>query len=392
MYKRQASVVRNNCGRSVRCPAKEACCTASAPSVPLVTSLCNVSGTTATLKWAQSSWGVVCPAGTATGTFDVYADTSSNPTTKVCSGLSATTTSCVLNNVTPGTLYNWKVVATNNGGATASSGINACPIPVIAKDWYTSIGGDTYAPGISTTIPTTTWSPKAIGYTLSSIFSSGNTNSSVTNGTVVSNISTGIWVDRMPTKSMWNTFKSTFDVPSTAIPVPSNFAGLNPNKVYKFSGNISSATNYTLSSDGVAVVYVENSDTFTINADFKSASPTKRILFITNSKVSIGSGVSTVAPTTTSSANIQAGIITSNSIMFEKATANPSIVIEGPLVAQGTIGFKRDAYTTHGYPTEVVLYNPYFLSKLTSQERASLDATPSYTGLTTSDVIWEGDL
>ncbi|EKE00430.1 MAG: hypothetical protein ACD_22C00024G0001, partial [uncultured bacterium] len=41
------------------------------------------------------------------------------------------------------------------------------------------------------------------------------------------------------------------------------------------------------------------------------------------------------------------------------------------------------------YPTEVFKMYPYYITKLTEQERASTGSTGNYTGLFTSEIIWQ---
>jgi hypothetical protein len=344
-----------------------------------------------TVSWAPpAAWGDVCVP-PIKNLYTVYLDTSANPSTPLCTN--TTLTSCIKNNITPGVTYYWKVLANNGELDGLPTGVYSCTVPSLAKDWYTSIDGNVYAPGISAKVPAgTPWNPKAIGYGFASLFNSGNTNTSVVNGTPVENPASGYWVDRMPIKavgSFWTPYKSTFGTPSNTTPT-ANFQNLNPDNVYTFSGTIGANTAYTLTKDGVAVVYVTGVNPFTINGNFTSSSTSRRIVFVTNSNVSIGSNVFTTNPIKTSTPNIQAAIITSGSITLGAAIANPSIVLEGPFAARSSLNLTRSPYTTYTYPSEVVIYNPTIISRLTSQERSSSNA--NYTGLMTNEIIWEGDL
>lgn len=401
------------------------------PATPVGTP-CTVKGTNAVLSWGPTaSWGT-CSTG---GTYSVYVDgtkVSSGQTLGITSqaiamidpaqkgaggkgspsggggasqpkgptggkgapsgGYASQPLSYTIANAIPEHTYLWKIEAINSAGLSTSTGTYSCYIPAIANDWFTSINGDIYANVIKSTPQSPSpWNPTTLGYGISTILnSSPSSNTSVVGNPIISE--SGVWANKLPIKNMWTPYHDTFVIPSTATNAPSDFNGLDPTKVYKFSGDISSAVNYTLTSDGVAVVYVTNPVTFTINANFKSASANKRIVFVTNNKVIIGPTIFTDFPTKSSTPNIQAGIITSNTIEFKPNTADPSIVVEGPLVGGAGITFKRKAYVNHGYPTEVVVYNPYILSKLTSQEQTSTGDSANYTGLTTSEIIWEGDL
>jgi hypothetical protein len=196
----------------------------------------------------------------------------------------------------------------------------------------------------------------------------------------------------MPIKavgSFWTPYKSTFGTPSNPTST-SNFQNLNPDNVYRFTGSINANTAYTLTKDGVVVVYVIGVNPFVINANFTSSSANRRIVFVTNSNVSIGSNVFTTNPIRTSTPNIQAAIITSGSITLGAATSNPSVVLEGPLAARVGLTLTRSPYTTYTYPSEVVIYRSSLIKYLTAQERASLIS--NYTGLMTSEIIWEGEL
>jgi hypothetical protein len=180
----------------------------------------------------------------------------------------------------------------------------------------------------------------------------------------------------------------------------SGWKDLNPNTVYYFPGaNLSSTVDYTLSSDGVVVVYLTHVGEIKLDKTICSnnciaPNANRRLVLVSNSPITIDSSLFTATPSTGSPANIQAAIITSGSIKFDPvaptATAIFSVVVEGPLVAKGGITFGRTPLSTYTYPSEVVVYNPLILSKLTSQERAS--STYNYTGLFTSEIIWEGDL
>jgi hypothetical protein len=130
---------------------------------------CTILGNTMTLTWGKPvSWGDVCTL-PIQNVYKIYADTTNTPPSVLrCTNTGENNTTCVVNNVLPGEEYLWRVETNNGGPLTTTSGNYPCDIPSTVNDWFTSINGDVYAPGISASIPSTLWDPKHVGYSSSS--------------------------------------------------------------------------------------------------------------------------------------------------------------------------------------------------------------------------------
>lgn len=137
--------------------------------------------------------------------------------------------------------------------------------------------------------------------------------------------------------------------------------------------------NYTVSGDGVAVVYVEG--TLTFDGNFRSSND-NRILFVVDGSVEFSSDIGEAAPTASTDPHVQAGIIAKGSIDFESTGAedDTTIIVESPLVAKdGSIVFGRNRGIDNSYPGTVVKFNPIYI----------LDASDSSVSLI--NIIWSLD-
>ena len=139
-----------------------------------------------------------------------------------------------------------------------------------------------------------------------------------------------------------------------------------------------SGGSYSLSEDGVAVVYITDFDTLEFEGEFKSSNDDRRVLFVTNGDVLFSGDLGEVAPTSSSDPVVEAGIIAEASIVFESNGNEPAddttIVVEGPLVSKdGTVDFDRDRGELNGYPAQVVIFNPIYLKELKETRSSVVD-------------------
>lgn len=139
---------------------------------------------------------------------------------------------------------------------------------------------------------------------------------------------------------------------------------------------------YSITSDGVAVVYVTGIDTLIFDKEFTSSSSARRILFMVEGSVVIESTLGMDEPTPSTPPHIQASIISDSDINFSSVGGNKdsTIIVEGPLVSRnGNIKFNRDRGVDNDYPSEVVVYNPIYLVSLS-------ELLPF--GLSSVDISW----
>ena len=193
-----------------------------------------------------------------------------------------------------------------------------------------------------------------------------------------------------------------FTLPSAAASISScsnMFSGgsLNPDIAYVadaacIQAGLSSlgSSNYRLSKDGVAVIYITGNTSIKFSNNFKSESAAKRIILVSNPKIIISSGIGQLTPNTSTS-NIDAVLISNTEINFESG-ANPSstvydtsVVINGSVISPN-IQMLRNRGPNSNYPAELVVYNPYYLTKLLSQE--TNNGYNNYTGLLGQESLW----
>ncbi|MBT7349201.1 hypothetical protein HN803_00175 [candidate division WWE3 bacterium] len=267
--------------------------------------------------------------------------------------------------------------------------------------WFQSIGGDVFggcdeancAASVSVGIPSATeilgGFAKAIVAEVGTLF--GDSGFSITDNAFSEDNNRHL--EFMNSKKPWpKAFTLTpSDNVDEVTDCDSMFAGdLDGGSMYKAdvscvqSGLENLSGGYSLASDGVAVVYVEDFGTLMFEKDFVSSSVAQRVMFISEGSVEFGSEFGVVSPTKDTAAQVQASIITEGSIIFKGKTGadvgtDTTLVVEGPIVSkEGSVSFDRDRGLDNGYPAEVVVYNPIYL-------------TDAPEGLNVLDISWAID-
>lgn len=196
----------------------------------------------------------------------------------------------------------------------------------------------------------------------------------------------GASVDSGKSYDVW--FRN-FTFPDTSsLPSISNLAGIEANKVYK-SGNLNISGNYNLgSSNNTSVVYVDGDLVISGNV----TSSNGLVLFVVSGDVTVSSSVGvsnyTVGSnfTTTTPANITAGIISLGSVVFPSngsASGDIPVIIDGFVMGRGLISFNRDLLENNDiYPAHIIKFNQKSLALLSELEDTIK------TGLATYDVQW----
>jgi len=262
--------------------------------------------------------------------------------------------------------------------------------------WYTSLSGDIFSGGnISKTMPT---SP-AGGFSnyLSQINSGGSAAGSVFASSTISITGNRVAQSTAPYVSNLGSTNPLLAVSGFVAPPASGSTSftlgstLNPNTIYYYPPDdpalvIPEGTNYQISGNGVAVVYVDNDLTF--QGDYRVSgvgAQTKRVMFIVRGNVTIAPTVGyalSTEPLLSSRPNIEASLISYGNVTFSAGSTAP--VVEGPLVANNII-FGRDRGLANSYPSEVIVYNPIYLIELSSKLKAG---TLSYPGITMINTLW----
>lgn len=291
---------------------------------------------------------------------------------------------------------------------------------LISSGWYSGIGGDIYGQSINLGVPKDSQALGSflpyLGGTDSVVFASDT--ASVTNVDNQNRIAnSGKYADHISatTANTWlENFSFTAPDGATDLGCSSGIlsAGtINPNNVYKIASNclnnaITSLgnTNYTLSANGVAVIYVYFQSDSQIqfgatNKVFRAANANRKILFILGDQLDVvfskdlGETVDTNF-TTSTSPHVQAAFITDGNITFQAntpssdplvpSTPDLSIMVEGPLVSKQTINFNRNKYANNGYPAQVVKFDPNYLDKVASQESSGINE-----GVSLINISWQ---
>ena len=301
----------------------------------------------------------------------------------------------------------YELACVNNAAGSVIPSVNASADPTIlnlgyeittsASSWFQSIGGDIFggcdvascANSVSVDVP-------GNGETLGGF----NNNLIATPGTLFGDSGLSVTDDSysqdsnrhleyMNSVDLWPS-SLTFTPPSSATQINSNcssmFQGnnLDAGIVYKASvGCVQSGLdgltgNYNFTHDGVAVIYVQGTGTLTFKKTFTgSSNGRRRVLFVTQGPVKFNADIGDAAPTTSTAAHIQAGIISESSITFLSTGLedDTTIIVEGPLVTKtGTINNSRNRGINNGYPAVVVKYNTLYLTSLTASQPAGLSA------------------
>ncbi len=154
---------------------------------------------------------------------------------------------------------------------------------------------------------------------------------------------------------------------------------LSPNQIYimdasSFQNSASGDYSSRISGSGVVVIYIEGDLTF--EEDFYSTDPNKKILLITENKVTFSEGLGVDKPNGNGmdSSRIDVSIFTSGSIDFPGVDVDTTLdivqpgddtlVINGTLIAGGNINFNRDRTINDAgelrnmYPGVAVHYDP----------------------------------
>ena len=298
----------------------------------------------------------------------------------------------------PGFKYSLSCLNNSSSGvfSTSCAYIDASSLPVRAElgyklssfGWYQVIDGDVFAgcstcaDSVSVGIPDSADILGGFGDNLiegdGALFANSDISIKNPDGSdrITSNPGNEYYNKNMVDGDFWSSGFS-FTPPSQAEEIRNNCSSaftngnLDPNRVYKADTSCVQAaidgvnTNYRLARDGVVAVFVTDANTLTFSKNFKSESSNKRIIFITEGPVEISKDVGEAAPTDSTAANIQASIVSAESINFlsSGASDDTTVIMEGPLVAKsGNVDFTRDRGLQNGYPAQVVRYNPLYMT------------------------------
>jgi hypothetical protein len=308
-------------------------------------------------------------------------------------------TSCQLNNLEPGTTYEWRVKSSNGDGVydgagyepyttTLWSSFTTASLPKL-YDWITVYDGDVYAPAIGMRFPDlvsgNTWLNKTrFAQEFSSIFS-GTLN--ILSANRMDTLNTNIAVTGMGGAKFIDISFVRPEDPETFSP-----GSLEPGKVYRINNasvlnGIYNSGGYDLSGPGIAVVYADVSgDEILITKNIRHANPTisnERLLLVTPDTIKISKDVGTPNPgpvTSSTVPNIQMGMISARDIIFEsgKDGNDSTAIVEGPVAAKGSVMFDRLTPDSL-YPGVIVTFNPIYVTK--AQEFTNI--------LTDYHVTWE---
>ncbi|HSX39435.1 MAG TPA: hypothetical protein VLI92_02485 [Candidatus Saccharimonadales bacterium] len=305
-------------------------------------------------------------------------------------------------------------VVINSGTPTINIGFDYSSI-----GWYTALDGDVIGNNVNLGVPQSGqvqggFSPYLgagkstviAGGTLAVADSAVPANNRVdVSGTYVTSAGTNTaagWLNNFSFKEPTTTITGLCNSPAFPAVV------LDPSKIYKINsaclnGILGGDVTYSLSADGVAVVYVWFSTDSTITFGksghfFHTADVNKKrkILFILENVSSsqpmnlvFSKDLNSGAITTATSSLIDAAFLVSGSVNFESSTPtlDNSVIVDGPIIAKGGISFNRDRGINNGYPSEVVKFDPLYVDKLSDQAKAAAAADNS--GLSLLNVSWQ---
>ena len=170
---------------------------------------------------------------------------------------------------------------------------------------------------------------------------------------------------------------------STYEEVPSNWQNLEPassGTFYKLTSSVidtADTPSYSLTSDGIAIVFYTGSDPLEITTDakpgvgFKAKSANQGLIIISDQDISIsanilGSAVPTNDPNQVS--QLDAYLISTKNIIFEDAGSDPqTLVVKGGVVGKTDVDVQRDRYEANkSYPALVAIFDPFYLASLSS--------------------------
>ncbi|MFZ5425219.1 MAG: hypothetical protein ACOZAO_05470 [Patescibacteria group bacterium] len=296
-----------------------------------------------------------------------------------------------------------------------------------SKGWFSSLNGDIYAgcltcaEGITESIPDASvvqggFAPHLV---------SGNA-TTFSNKNIATNQDSSQYAQSNVYLKNINTLASTwlsaysFIPPENAIQITDctgflTNRSLDPANVYEITSsclqnglNSLNAADYRIANgeNGVVVIYVTgvtevvfgDGDSIGTPRYFRSSEINNdRIFFVSQVPIRFSAdlGASFAGePSISTRPFVEAAFLTHGSIIFESTgdiETESTIIVEGPLIVGGdaasTVLFERDRGLKNSYPAEYIVYNPLYLTKLTSQELNSSIA--NYSGLFVSEVYWE---
>ncbi len=269
---------------------------------------------------------------------------------------------------------------------------------VLADGWYTVIDGDFYNPLATFQITPDAPLGGFTGFLLQtdnfSAFAFGSSFDDVENVSGADRVvasGAGGYVSNF-TDSLLPTNFELSGSPATQL---TDFENIVPGvywaDVSDLNTRINSRQFYSMSSDGIAVVFVKGEANSSIQ--FKKAFTNNSgqgylvLIDLTDDTVTIDADVGTDNPTPLTS-QIDAVVITPHHIdVASRATNERTLVVKGQLIStDGEIRFNRNRGGSNNYPSEVVKYDPQVLYKLTKFGRANEEALP---GLLLVNVYWE---
>ncbi len=261
-----------------------------------------------------------------------------------------------------------------------------------SKGWFTSIAGDVYggctecADAISLGLPINPLGGFAnyLIDSVGSVFSrsdmsvkdaDGNDHYSANNEYNAEFVSSNFWPKTMQFSSSAHSQSITGSVCENifnGVLDAGKSYGLTRECLQKGIDNLSG--DYEVDGDGFAVLFVEADGTsIDIDKEIKSQND-NRILIVSEEVIDITSEIGYDSPTSSSSPNIELGLISEQSINFNSGGDNDTtIIVEGPIVTKnGVINFNRDRGLSNAYPAEVVVYNPLYLTAFELEEHPGL--------------------
>lgn len=392
-------------------------CLTSPPSTP--TGLLPVNKTTdvdtedITLSWnAVSNWGEVC-AETRANTYILYitVDDSNDPA-DACptagssyygESLGATSWDASGFVALPNTGYCWYIQA-SNGPRSSYSSINKFITynPLLDQNWFTALGGDVFSgSGINIEFPevfVADWDPVKMGYTVGSVVSSFIANGNISpGGDDITEDNT--WAKMAGFSEIWPASYETLNVPThsevVAVTSCSDFfnSDIDASKIYSASSNCiraalaNSGGNYSVSGDGIAIVYVDGY--FTIESDLVPVSSSDGLILVSNDGISITSSSSfgVDLPTKTWPPNLDLAIISDRLAFTDNGTdTDLSIIVNGVYMAKDLV-LNRNRGPDNIYPAEIFKYDYKYMYAISKMEREHPDIL-NFTGLSTIDIDW----
>lgn len=236
---------------------------------------------------------------------------------------------------------------------------------VYAAAWYTAIGGGVLSgeeinnPSIPSS-PAPPYDPEAVqntsyangnpavGVLVSSRSQNVQSGGSNTSDAFIKNIGIDLSLDRYNAQSMSNV-NGIVELASCVAPT------LNPSMLYKTTAScLSAMTSYNLSSDGLAIVVVDDPvSSLNFDRNITQTNGARRLLVVTNSRVSYGASL----------ADLDLSVLSTN--------ASNCVVrgsVEGPVVSKSKIVLPNDLNSS---PGAVVTYNPAYVVELSAKGRSN---------------------